>query len=267
MALTLTKRSLLQAAMVGLLYASATPGSSVWAAPLADAVARIRPSVVLIGTYRATDSPRFRFLGTGFVVGQGTHIVTNAHVAGRPEALAQDEQALVVQVPASNGNGAWAMHKARVLEKSETHDLALLQMDGVAAPALKVAASQGVREGDDLAFTGFPIGGLLGFSPVTHRATVSSITTMALPSPSGQRLSGRAIRSLRDGKIQIFQLDGMAYPGNSGGPLFDPASGEVVGVINMVLVKSTRESALTQPSGITYAIPSRYVLDMLERNP
>ena len=265
MALTLTKRSLLQAAMVGLLCASAASGSSVWAASLADAVARIRPSIVLIGTYRATDSPRFRFLGTGFVVGQGTHIVTNAHVAGRPDALAQDEQALVVQVPASNG--AWAMHKARVLEKSETHDLALLQMDGVAAPALKVAASHGVREGDDLAFTGFPIGGLLGFSPVTHRATVSSITTMALPSPSGQRLSGRAIRSLREGKIQIFQLDGTAYPGNSGGPLFDPANGDVVGVINMVLVKNTRESALTQPSGITYAIPSRYVLDMLERNP
>lgn len=264
MPFTLSKRRLLQNAAVGLLCAIGN-GSSVWATPLADTVARIRPSIVLIGTYRATDSPRFRFLGTGFVVGKGTHIITNAHVAGRPDALAQDEQALVVQVPASNGD--WAMHQARVLEKSEAHDLALLQMDGVASPALKVAASHGVREGDDLAFTGFPIGGMLGFSPVTHRATVSSITTMALPSPSGQRLSARAIRSLRDGKIQIFQLDATAYPGNSGGPLFDPVSGEVLGVINMVLVKSTRESALTQPSGITYAIPSRYVLEMLQRNP
>nr|AIW81326.1 peptidase s1 and s6 chymotrypsin/hap [uncultured bacterium SA343_p] len=207
----------------------------------------------------------FRFLGTGFVVGDGTKIVTNAHVAGKADALAKDEPGLVVQVPASNG--IWAMHKARVLEKNETHDLALLKIDGTAAPSLKVVVSHGVREGDDLAFTGFPIGGLLGFSPVTHRATVSSITTMALPSPTSQRLSGRAIRSLRDAKIEVFQLDGTAYPGNSGGPLFDPANGEVLGVINMVLIKSTRESALTQPSGITYAIPSRYVLEMLERNP
>lgn len=260
----LTKRSLLQGAMACLLFASAA-GCSAWAARLSDTVARTKPSIVLIGTYRATDSPRFRFLGTGFVVGEGTRIVTNAHVAGAPDALAEDAQALIVQVPANNG--MWTMHKARVLEKNEAHDLALLQMDGSPAPALKVAASDGVREGDDLSFIGFPIGGLLGFSPVTHRATVSSITTMALPSPTSQRLSARAIRSLRDAKIQVFQLDATAYPGNSGGPLFDPATGEVLGVINMVLVKSTRESALTQPSGITYAIPSRYVLEMLERNP
>ncbi len=264
MTLNLNKRRLLRATLVGLSWTSAW-GSSVWAAPLADVVALTKPSIVLIGTYRATDSPRFRFLGTGFVVGDGTKIVTNAHVAGKADALAKDEPGLVVQVPASNG--IWAMHKARVLEKNEPHDLALLQIDGTAAPSLKVVVSQGVREGDDLAFTGFPIGGLLGFSPVTHRATVSSITTMALPSPTSQRLSGRAIRSLRDAKIEVFQLDGTAYPGNSGGPLFDPANGEVLGVINMVLIKSTRESALTQPSGITYAIPSRYVLEMLERNP
>lgn len=265
MTMALTKRRLLQSsAMAVLLWASATD-SRIRAAALADAVARTKPSIVLIGTYRATDSPRFRLLGTGFVVGEGTRVVTNAHVAGRADALEQDAQALVVQVPASNG--IWSMQKVRVLEKDERHDLALLQMDGAAAPALKVTASSGVREGDDLAFTGFPIGGLLGFSPVTHRATVSSITTMALPSPTSQRLSARAVRSLRDAKIEIFQLDATAYPGNSGGPLFDPVSGEVLGVVNMVLVKSTRESVLTQPSGIAYAIPSRYVLEMLERHP
>lgn len=255
-------RLLVQGTIACVLCASAA--SSAWA-QLTDAVARIKPSIVLIGTYRATDSPRFRFLGTGFVVGDGMRIVTNAHVSGRVDTLTDNAQALVAQVP--SGNGVWTMRQVRILEKSESHDLALLHMEGAAAPALKVAASQRVREGEDLAFTGFPIGGLLGFSPVTHRATVSSITTMALPSPSGQQLSARAIRSLRDTKVQVFQLDATAYPGNSGGPLFDPANGEVLGVINMVLVKGTRESALTQPSGITYAIPSRYVLEMLERNP
>ena len=60
--------------------------------------------------------------------------------------------------------------------------------------------------------------------------------------------------------------DGTAYPGNSGGPLFDPDTGEVLGVVSMVLIKSTRESALTHPSGISYAVPSRYVLEMLQRN-
>ena len=59
---------------------------------------------------------------------------------------------------------------------------------------------------------------------------------------------------MREGTFPIFQLDATAYPGQSGSPLYDGASGEVVGIINMVLVKSTKESALSQPSGISYAI-------------
>ena len=56
-----------------------------------------------------------------------------------------------------------------------------------------------------------------------------------------------------------------AVAGNSGSPLYDPTTGEVVGVLNMVLVKSTKESALTQPSGISYAIPSRFLSELLVR--
>jgi len=57
----------------------------------------------------------------------------------------------------------------------------------------------------------------------------------------------------------VFQLDATSYPGNSGSPLYDPATGEVVGVLNMAFVKGTKEKALTDPSGISYAIPSRYL--------
>lgn len=233
-------------------------------AQLPDTVVQVKPSVVLVGTYRATDTPRFRYVGTGFVVGNGQRVVTNAHVLSAIGALGPDRPALVVQLRA--GADIWAMRPARLLETVAEHDLALLQIEGPAATALEVAASDAVREGDDLAFMGFPVGGLLGFSSVTHRATVSSITTMALPSPTGQQLKERAIRSLRAGPLQVFQLDATAYPGNSGGPLFDPRSGAVLGVINMVLIKSTRESAMSQPSGISYAIPSRYVLELMERH-
>jgi S1-C subfamily serine protease len=65
--------------------------------------------------------------------------------------------------------------------------------------------------------------------------------------------------------FDIFQLDGTAYPGNSGGPLFDPATGKVLGVLNMVFIKGTRESALTHPSGISYAIPSEHIKQLLLR--
>ena len=143
--------------------------------------------------------------------------------------------------------------------------LLLLQIDGPPVPALPLADSDRVKEGQELAFMGFPIGGALGFSSVTHRAMVSSITQARLPSAQSGQLNERAIRGLREGNFLIFQLDATAYPGNSGGPLFDPVSGEVVGVMNMVLLKGARESALSHPSGISYAIPARHVREMMAR--
>jgi S1-C subfamily serine protease len=95
---------------------------------------------------------------------------------------------------------------------------------------------------------------------------ISSITPAALPTANANQLNAQAIRSLRSSNtFDIFQLDGTAYPGNSGGPLFDPLNGDVLGVVNMVFIKGTRESALTHPSGISYAIPSRFVLQLLQR--
>lgn len=253
----LTVRSLFILAL-----AFAQPPSIAWAG-LADTVPVVRQSIVIVGTYKATNNPRFQLRGTGFVVGSGLQVMTNAHVL--PEATGlSDAPSLVVQV--RGADGSWQMRSAERIESSEVHDLALLRFDGAPVPALVLGNSAKVREGDDLAFTGFPIGGVLGFSPVTHRATVSSITEAALPSPSARQLQGRAVRGLRDGTFEIFQLDATAYPGNSGGPVFDLQTGAVLGVMNMVLIKGTRESALSHPSGISYAIPSRYVKELLDKH-
>jgi len=47
--------------------------------------------------------------------------------------------------------------------------------------------------------------------------------------------------------------------------VLDVDTGAVVGVLNMVLVKGTKESALSQPTGISYAVPARFVDDLLRR--
>jgi S1-C subfamily serine protease len=114
-------------------------------------------------------------------------------------------------------------------------------------------------------FTGFPIGAAIGLFPATHRGIVSSITPIAIPQARSAELDPKTIRRLTTGTFPIFQLDATAYPGNSGSPVFDPATGEVLGVINMVFVKGTKETALTQPSGITYAIPSKFLQDLVQK--
>ena len=58
------------------------------------------------------------------------------------------------------------------------------------------------------------------------------------------------IRQLKSGTFNIFQLDATAYPGNSGSPVFDVASGEVIGVINMVFIKGSKEAEHTNIAAI-----------------
>ena len=245
------------AALLGLLF------SGPLRADIAGTIAKVKPSVVIVGTFKSTNSPRFALRGTGFVVGNGNLAITNAHVL-QPPTEQNTGAALVIQTRGTQNE--LQMRAATVLEVDRVHDLVLLRFEGPAMPALSVRDSGSVREGQAVAFMGFPIGGALGFSPVTHRGMISSIAAVALPTASAQQLNEKTIRSLRDGaSFNIFQLDGTAYPGNSGGPLFDPDTGEVLGVLNMVFVKGTRESALSSPSGISYAIPSGFVLPLLQR--
>jgi S1-C subfamily serine protease len=238
-------------------------------AEIAATIAQLKPAVVIVGSYKSTNSPRFGLRGTGFVVSDGnaaSHwVITNAHVLLQPAEETADSPALVVQVRV--GRNELQMRSATVLEVDRVHDLALLQFDGAGVAGVRIRDSDTVQEGQGVAFMGFPIGGALGYSPVTHRGMISSIAPAALPTATAQQLNEKTIRSLRGGSsFDIFQLDATAYPGNSGGPLFDPETGELLGVVNMVFIKGTRESALTHPSGISYAIPSRFVLELMQRH-
>ena len=47
-------------------------------ADLPELIERVKPSVVVIGTLQRTRSPQFVMRGTGFVVGDGYEVATNA---------------------------------------------------------------------------------------------------------------------------------------------------------------------------------------------
>jgi serine protease Do len=239
-------------------------GASVCAAEPVDIIPRIKPSIVAVGTFQELRSPQFAFRGTGFAVADGTLVVTNQHVLPALLDTARRET-MVIAIPGTPANMQVQVRAARAIASDKDYDLAVLRIDGPPLPALKLGDSNRVREGQTLLFTGFPIGPVLGLIPATHRGMVSALTPIALPARSTRDLSSRAITQLAGGAYKVLQLDGTAYPGNSGSPLYDAESGDVVGIVNMVFVKGTKESALTQPSGITYAIPAQPLVDLIER--
>ena len=223
---------------------------------------QLRPSVVAIGTVQRTRSPQFRLLGTGFAVGDGSTVATNSHVVPVVLDAENMEELVVITFPKT---GDPQPRKATKLRTDPDHDLALLKIEGPSLPAVKLGAASNVHEGQEIAFTGFPIVGVLGLTPATHRGIVSAITPIVIPQANAGQLNPQAIQRIRAGAFNVFQLDATAYPGNSGSPVFDAESGEIIAIINMVWVKGSKEAALTQPSGITYAVPITYLKTLLEK--
>ena len=230
-------------------------------ADLANVIVRSKPSVLPVGTFNATESPRFGFRGTGFVVGDGNLVATNFHVL---PAGAEADSGPVMAVMTGREGDLGQLRRARVVGTDRPRDLALLRIEGAALTPMPLEDSGSAREGQSIAVLGFPIGGTLGFAMVTHRGIIASVTTAALPAATAQQLDPRALVRLREGNFEIYQLDATAYPGNSGGPVVDADTGRVVAIINMVLIKAGRESALSNPTGISYAIPVRHLIELIK---
>lgn len=227
---------------------------------LPDTIEKVKPAVVAIGTFQKTRRPPSIFRGTGFVVGDGLHIITNAHVL--PDKIDAEKRELIA-IFTGNMN-QMEIREATKLAEDRDHDLAVLKMSGRPLPTVILGTPQRVREGDVYAFTGFPIGMVLGLNAVTHRGIVSAISPIAIPQLSAQLLEKNVVARLT-APYNVFQLDATAYPGNSGSPLYDPASGQVVGIINKVFVQESKETVIQKPSGISYAIPVNHIRDLLRK--
>lgn len=231
------------------------------AAELTEVIPVVKRSVVGVGTFERTRSPSTVFVGTGFVVGDGLSVITNSHVVPASVDAEHMEQIGIVM---SDG-AAVRFRPAQLVARDAAHDLAHLRLSGTPLPALELGDSNAAQEGQALALTGYPLGMVLGLHAATHRATLAAITPVVTPSLNSRNLDVRQIAQLQRNPYNIFQLDATAYPGNSGSPLYDPASGKVWGVINAVFVKGLKENAITNPSGITYAVPVNYVKELLQQ--
>lgn len=226
-------------------------------ADVADTLQSVKPGVVGVGVFSPTGSPRASLQGTGFAVLDGLHVVSCAHIFAKPLEKKQTHAVFIGR------DRQLTVRAARLIATDQARDLALLKIEGAPLPALKLGDSTRAREGWQLYFTGYPIGSVLGLNPSTHRAGLAAVIPIFTPLPSASQLNARTLKQAKDA-YEVFELDAIAYPGNSGSPVWHPDTGEVLGVVNSVYVKGAKEAALSAPSGISYAIPAKYVHRLLE---
>ncbi|MCU4675570.1 serine protease [Catenovulum sp. 2E275] len=229
-------------------------------ANLVDTIQSIKPAIVGIGTYNALNSPRAQLKGTGFIIHHNL-IVTNYHVVSDPLNEIEKERRVIFL---GQGNQPKVINFT-IAATDPTHDLAILKIEVSLTPQIKPLnlSTKAHKEGTEIAFTGYPLGAVLGLYPVTHRGIISAVTPVVTPAENSSQLSIAALSRLKN-PFLTYQLDATAYPGNSGSPVYLQETGEVIAILNKVFVKESKESALTDPSGITYAIPVEYLNSLLK---
>src|SRR5437016_293424 len=168
-------------------------------------------------------------LGSGVIVTNEGHIITNSHVVTDREGNQVDQ----IEVQLSDGQ----TKKARLVGADSEVDLAVLKIDDPSAKPLKLADSDTVQPGDFVLAIGNPF----GFEETVTDGIISS--------------KGRPNRT--DFFGDLLQTNAAINPGNSGGPLIN-LRGEVIG-INTAIISRTGGS-----QGIGFAIPSNTVRTALE---
>ncbi|UCG11022.1 MAG: trypsin-like peptidase domain-containing protein [Deltaproteobacteria bacterium] len=254
---------LLRAATRVILFVFFINGTQIWAKGsnfedrLVVLIESVKSSVVAIGTYNLKQTPKQNYYGTGFIVGDGKLIITCAHTILTLEEEKRTKQLRIFH-RALQPQGL----KVIPVATDEQHDLILLRLEAGEFPPLKLGDSSKVREGHAVAFTGYPVGLVFGLNPATNSGIISTITPIVLPSPTARAIKKEIIATLRQ-PYDVLQIDATAYPGNSGSPVFRISTGEVVGILNKVFVKSKKEHLLKDPSGISYAIPSNFARSLI----
>lgn len=156
-----------------------------------------------------------RSLGSGFIISPEGHILTNAHVVdGASEILVRlaDKREL----------------RARLLGADARTDIALIKIDALGLPVVKLADPARLKVGEWVIAIGSPFG-------------LENSVTAGIVSAKGRALP-------QENHVPFIQTDAAINPGNSGGPLFN-LRGEVVGVNSQIYSRSGGYM------GLAFAVP------------
>ncbi len=178
--------------------------------------------------------------GSGVIIDEGGYIVTNAHVV----IGAQRVQVTLSSAPANNSprhstlRPSGRIMRAQLVGLDLETDVALLKVNEKGLPALHLADSDTVEQGQLVLAFGSPMG-------------LDNSVTMGVVSSAARQLKP-------DDPMIYIQTDAPINPGNSGGPLVD-SEGDVVGINTLILTQSGGSE------GIGFAVPSNIVLNVVDQ--
>jgi S1-C subfamily serine protease len=171
--------------------------------------------------------------GSGFVISEDGHIVTNAHVVERADNVR-------VRFDREAERGAI---DARVVGADPSTDIAVLKVEGVSKQDLKplpLGDSSKLSVGDPAIAIGNPF----GFDQTVTTGIVSALQRQ-IPAPNNFSID------------DVIQTDASVNPGSSGGPLLD-AAGRVIGVNSQIATGGSQGSV-----GIAFAVPVNTVKEVV----
>lgn len=200
---------------------------------VAGIAASALPSVVTLHVSGTTESGT----GTGFVLDNEGHILTNNHVVA-PAGPSGD-----ITVTFSGGETA----SAEIVGKDSGYDLAVVKVKGVSGlKPLPLGNSDNVQVGDPVVAIGAPF-------DLSNTVTSGIISAKDRPiTAGGEKGDGSDISY-----VDALQTDAPINPGNSGGPLVD-TDAHVIGINSAIRAAdsgSTAEGGQAGSIGLGFAIP------------
>lgn len=171
--------------------------------------------------------------GTGFIVSQKGHVLTNHHVVDKCGTITVSRTGDVAR-------------PATILRADVTNDLAVLKIDAsLAADEAARFRARSLRAGESIAIYGFPLAGTLSASGNIVGGNVSSLAGLA-------------------DDVRLLQVSAPVQPGNSGGPLMDN-TGAVAGIVNGKLNElAAIEASGSLPQNVNFSIKANVGMNFLD---
>jgi hypothetical protein len=180
-----------------------------------------------------SDGVKFIFnMGTGFIVSSDGYIITNAHVVANNNPVGKLK--IIYQNKLE--------YEVDIIRLDFDYDLALLKISNKISfeNFLSLSDENEITDGMEANFIGYPLLEDFQKQNISLKASISRGLINKKEQPT----------NISKKTMDIYEISTEANPGNSGGPLYNPKSGKVIGIVTKRLsLKST---------GISFAVSVKY---------